>query len=382
LRSLREIQSIVALALMLGALLALPSSAPAKTAFDEDGMWIWYVNDSSGGSPSAIAERAREHGVGTVFVKSGDGRSYWSQFSSSLIRSLKSRGLNVCAWQYVYGDYPKDEASVAAHAIDKGADCFVIDAEVQYEGEYSAARKYVRKLRRAAGSRYPIALAGFPYVDYHPAFPYSVFLGPSGAQYNLPQAYWKDIGGSATEILDHTYLWNRPYDRRIRPLGQLYDDPDRRQIMRFRKYARAAGSPGVSWWVWQFAGSAQWRAIRDRLSAFNDPIETGYATVAKGARGDIVYWAQQYLDASGQDLTVDGDFGSQTKRAVKRLQAKVGLEATGQIDSATWTALLSYDLGRRRAKAGTSPTRVASTPRSARLPAKRYEIRPPAQRAP
>jgi hypothetical protein len=380
-RSLPEIRSAIAIALTLGALLALPAAAPAKTAFDENGMWIWYVNDSSGGSPSAIADRAKSHGVRTVFVKSGDGRNFWSQFSASLLESLKSRGLNVCAWQYVYGDYPKDEAKVAAHAIEKGADCFVIDAEAQYEGKYSSARKYVRKLRGAAGSKYPIALAGFPYTDYHPSFPYSVFFGPGGAQYNLPQAYWKDIGESATRVLDHTYLWNRPYDRRIRPLGQIYNDPDRRQIMRFRKYARAARSPAVSWWVWQFAGSRQWDAIRDRLSAFNEPIEAEYATVAKGARGDIVYWAQQHLAAAGQALTVDGDFGSQTKRAVRRLQSNVGLEATGTIDSATWTALLSYELGTRRAKAAAGP-RAAETPRTARLPAKRYEIPPASKRAP
>ncbi|HKP89142.1 MAG TPA: peptidoglycan-binding domain-containing protein [Thermoleophilaceae bacterium] len=380
-RSLLQIRSAVAVALAAGALLAVPAAAPAKTAFDENGMWIWYVNDSSGGSPSAIADRARRYGVGTVFVKSGDGPRYWSQFSAGLIEALRSRGLNVCAWQYVYGDHPKDEAKVAAHAIEKGADCFVIDAEVQYEGQYSAARKYMRKLRNEAGSRYPIALAGFPYTDYHPAFPYSVFFGPGGAQYNLPQAYWKDIGGSATEILDHTYLWNRPYDRRIRPLGQVYGDPDRRQIMRFRKYARAARSPAVSWWVWQFAGSAQWDAIRDRLSAFSYPIETRYASISKGAKGDIVYWAQQHLVAAGQELGVDGDFGSQTKRAVKRVQAKVGLEQTGTIDSATWTALLSYDLGAQRAKAAPRQS-VPATPRTARLPARRYEIPPAAERAP
>ena len=380
-RSLLEIRSAVALALALCALLALPAGAPAKTAFDEDGMWIWYVGDSSGGSPSAIADRARAHGIGTVFVKSADGQHYWSQFSTGLVSALKSRGLNVCAWQYVYGDFPRDEASVAAHAIDKGADCFVIDAEVQYEGEYPAARKYVRKLRRLAGSRYPIALAGFPYTDYHPSFPYSVFLGPGGAQYNLPQAYWKAIGESATRVLDHTYLWNRPYDRRIRPLGQVYDAPARRQIMRFRKYARTARSPAVSWWVWQFAGSRQWDAIRDRLSAFNEPIETEYAMVAKGARGDIVYWAQQHLEAAGQDLAVDGDFGNQTKGAVRRFQAKIGLDATGAIDSATWTALLSYDLRKRRAKAAARQPAPAA-PKTASLPAKRYEIPPAPERAP
>ncbi|HEX8054998.1 MAG TPA: hypothetical protein VF517_18595, partial [Thermoleophilaceae bacterium] len=61
---------------------------------------------------------------------------------------------------------------------------------------------------------------------------------------------------------------------------------------------------------------------------------------------------------------------------------RIGLSATGKIDSATWTALLSYSLeSGRRAKAAAAPA-VRVTPRSARLPARRYEIPPPAERAP
>ncbi len=70
----------------------------------------------------------------------------------------------------------------------------MIDAESSYEGRYAAADAYVDKLRRAIGRRFPTALTSFPYVDYHPALPYSVFLGPGGARYNLPQLYWHTIG--------------------------------------------------------------------------------------------------------------------------------------------------------------------------------------------
>jgi hypothetical protein len=382
-RTLRDIRATATLALAMAAVAAAPAAAAEPhTPFDRDGMWVWYVSKSSGGSPDAIVERARKHGVKTVYVKSGDGDDYWSQFSKSLIRSLRAGGLDVCAWQYVYGDRPKDEGKVAAHAIEKGADCFVIDAEAQYEGRYSSARKYVRKVRAAGGDDYPVALAAFPYVDYHPAFPYSVFFGPGGAQYNLPQAYWRDIGGSVNEILDHTYLWNLPYDKPIRPLGQLYQGPSRKEIMRFRKYSRAEGAPGVSWWNWQEADSAEWRALGDPMSAFSHPVETDYAPLSKGARGDLVLWAQQHLRAAGESSPEDGVFGSETKRAVRGLQRRVGLEATGKIDSATWTALLSYSLdGGKRAKATVTAADDA-TPRSARLPAKRNEISPPSERAP
>src|SRR4051794_2300131 len=117
----RDIRATLALAVAVAALLAVPAyaGAPPSGAFDRNGMWIWYVSKSSGGDPDAIVERARRHGVGTVYIKSGDDRNYWSQFSARLIRTLKAGGLDVCAWQFVYGDHPKDEAKVAAHAIEK-----------------------------------------------------------------------------------------------------------------------------------------------------------------------------------------------------------------------------------------------------------------------
>ena len=377
----RDIRAILTLALMAAALLLAAPAASAAGGLDRDGMWIWYVADSSGGDPDAIAASAHAHGIGTVVVKSGDGTRFWGQFSSSLIRALHARGLKVCGWQYVYGSRPKDEARVAAHAVEKHADCFVIDAEAEYEGKYSSARKYMRKLRKAAGSHYPIALAGFPYVDYHPSFPYSVFLGPGGAQYNVPQAYWKLIGQSANTVLDHTYPWNRPYGRAMRPLGQLFDHPDRKQIMHFRDYVNAEGDPAVSWWDWQEATSSDWLAVGDPLSGFDHPVKSGYVTISKGDRGDIVYWAQQHLVAAGESLTADGDFGSRTKRAVKAFQTRIGLPASGKIDSATWTSLLSYSLKHRRLAKASVGGRVLATPRSARMHARRYEIPPPARRA-
>ena len=51
---------------------------------------------------------------------------------------------------------------------------------------------------------------------------------------------------------------------------------------------------------------------------------------------------------------------------------------TGAIDTATWKALLHYKSQAARAKVRAAS--VEPTPRSASLPAKRYEIPPPAER--
>jgi len=196
-----------------------PAIRGSGTAFDGTGMWIWYVSKSDGGNVPAIIARAQQYGVKTLVIKSSDGTNWWDQFSPTLIAQLKGAGLHVCAWQFVYGTHPDVEAQLGARAAQTGADCLAIDAEGQYEGLYAQAQTYINTLRAAIGPDYPLSLASFPYVDYHPGLPYSVFLGPGGAQFNAPQVYWKTIGTSVDTAMTHTYQWNSVYERPIVPLG-------------------------------------------------------------------------------------------------------------------------------------------------------------------
>jgi Putative peptidoglycan binding domain len=343
---------------------------PTGTAFDGGGMWIWYVSKANGGDTNAIVQQAQAHGVTTVFVKSGDGTNYWSQFTPALVEALHAGGLRVCAWQYVYGDKPGPEAAVAARAVtEAGADCFVIDAESEYEGRYAQAQTYIEDLRAAVGPDYPIGLAGFPYVDYHPSYPYSVFLGPNGAQFNAPQAYWKEIGGGVDAVVDHTYRFNRPYGRTIAPLGQTYDSPPSSEIVRFRQLSAAEGATGLSWWSWQHTSTSGWDAVGQAIDPLTTAPAPEFALLAKGAKGDLVVWAQQHLRGAGATVAVDGDFGPATESAVKSFQSGAALPASGKIDTPTWQALLQHAPAKKN-------WRKAAAPKNAKLPAKRYEITP------
>ena len=113
------------------------------------------------GKLGKIASKAKSRGIETVLVKSGDGTHYWSQFSSSLVSRLHARGLNVCAWQFIYGSKAAKEARVGAAAVARGADCLVMDVESQYEGRYPQASTYMSTLRSMVGGDYPIGLASF-----------------------------------------------------------------------------------------------------------------------------------------------------------------------------------------------------------------------------
>jgi hypothetical protein len=342
-------------------------------------MWIWYVSRSSAGDPSAIGARAKAFGVRTVFVKSSDGMAWWSQFSPELVSALKAAGLRVCAWQFVYGNRPATEARLGARAAQTGADCLVIDAESAYEGKYGQAQDYVSTLRAQIGADFPLALSGFPYVDYHPAFPYSVFLGAGGAQASLPQVYWKAIGVTVDQAIDHTYTWNTVYGRPIFPLGQLYDDPSPAEIQRFRQLAGARGATGLSWWSWQSAAVRGWDAIAKPLAPLaGPPMPPEYPTLKRGQRGDVVVWAQEHLISGGQTVSANGVYTSTVEQAVRAFQAASALPVTGQVDAPTWTALLQYhpaapDWG-RAARASTS-ARTPNGPISARLAQRDDELR-------
>jgi hypothetical protein len=387
---------------VLLALLAVPALARAETGgagqfenpaigkhspFARQGMWIWYVDQSQGGSVPAILATAHRHQIGTVYVKSGDGTTRWDQFTSTLVSELHRGGLKVCAWQFVYGDAPVAEAQIGAESVADGADCLVIDAEAQYEGKYASADLYLSTLRAAIGANYPLSLAGFPYVDYHPAFPYSVFLGPGGATVNQPQMYWKDIGTSVHEVFAHTYLYNRLWGRPIFPIGQTYGAPSRFALRLFRRYSASYGA-APSWWDWQETAPPEWGALgspggAEKIPGFEPEVE--YPVLRLGSKGDLVVWAQERLLTAGAEIEVDGIFEGATRRAVKAFQEAHGLPADGQLGSDTWAQLVDYTPARVEWSASASASALdfsarlaiggARKPRSASLSPRRDELR-------
>jgi hypothetical protein len=317
--------------------------AVSGSAFDGQGMWIWYMSKSSGGNIAALVAQAHAAGVTTVFIKSSDGSSnYWTQFSAQLVQELHANGLKACVWQYVYGTNPSGEASLGARAATYGADCLVIDAEAEYEGRYASAQTYINALRAKVGPAYPLALASFPYVSYHPSLPYSVFLGPNGAQYNAPQMYWKDIGISVDTVYANTYIGNRIYQRPIFPLGQTYGGVSSADVLRFREEAVTYGASGLSFWDWQETPASGWSALAAPLAPLTSvtPNST-YPELGSGAKGDQVLWLQEHLASAVPTQETTGVFGSQTTSNLRAFQAAHAIPVSGKSDAATWAALLA-----------------------------------------
>jgi hypothetical protein len=318
---------------------ATPTPSPNPLA--NRAMWIWELPSTDHGKLTKILAQAKTAGIKTVMIKSSDGTSMWSQFTPQMVAAFHQAQIKVCAWQYVYGNEPLREAALGGQAVKDGADCLLIDAEGEYEGKYVSAQTYMTTLRQLIGKNFPVALAGLPYIDYHPAFPYSVFLGPGGAQYDMPQMYWYTIGTSVDDVFAHTYEFNLLYGRPIFPLGQVYGSPPAKQVLRFRQVSRLYQAPGVSWWDWQEAAPKYFTAISRPIGALHGvTADETFASLGKGAQGDVVVWAQEHLDGAGLHLNIDGAYGKATQTAVAQFQALNSLPATGTIDATTWAALL------------------------------------------
>jgi hypothetical protein len=322
---------------------AASTGSPTGTAFEGQGMWIWYVSKSDGGSVASIVAQAHAADVTTLFIKSSDGSSnYWSQFSPQLVAELHANGLKVCAWQFVYGTEPVGEAELGAEAVADGADCLVIDAEGEYEGRYAAAQAYIDDLRAKIGPTYPLGLASFPYVFDHATFPYSVFLGPNGAQFNVPQMYWKDIGQSVDTVYANTYIANRVYDRPIFPLGQTYGGVSGEELLRFREEAVDYGSPGVSFWDWQETTSGGWATLAEPLAPLTSVTPNAtWPELSNGEKDDEVLWMQEHLASAIPTQETTGVFDAQTLANVEAFQTSHGIAPNGVVEAATWTALLA-----------------------------------------
>ena len=290
------------------------------------------------------SNRARGAGISTVFVKSSDGAANrWAQFSPELVAGLKAQGLRVCAWQFVYGNDPAGEAALGVDAIAAGADCLVIDAESAYANKYAAAQQYMGALRATVGPAYPIGFTSFPYVDYHSRIPYSVFLGPGGANANLPQVYWQDIGGTVDAVSGRTLAQNRIYGVPIAPIGQTYGNVPPQDIAQFRALWAAYGSAGVSWWSWQATAEPGWAALAAPLTA---PVAAarrpglaraharqqgrpGACGCSSGSRPPTRRWRSPRT------------FDDATDVALRAFQQSRGLPVTGTTDALTWQAVLS-----------------------------------------
>ena len=84
------------------------------------GYYIHVVKNCESGDPDKIATLAREANLSHVLVKIADGAFPYNvdlnngyDYAKPAIKKLQAQNIQVWGWQYVYGDYPDQEAEIA-----------------------------------------------------------------------------------------------------------------------------------------------------------------------------------------------------------------------------------------------------------------------------
>jgi GH24 family phage-related lysozyme (muramidase) len=88
------------------------------------------------------------------------------------------------------------------------------------------------------------------------------------------------------------------------------------------------------------------------------------ATLRRGSRGKDVERLQKELNRHGHTLTVDGDFGPATERAVLAFQRARKLKVDGLVGPATWGALSDAGAGKGSADPGGGTSKGSTDPGS------------------
>lgn len=228
------------------------------------GYYIWQVRHCENGDPSRIAALAREANLTYVLIKIADGAFPYNvdldngyDYARPAIKRLQAQGIQVWGWQYIYGNYPDQEAEIGVtRALELGVDGFVVDAELEYQSpsKAPAASRYMNILRSNLGSM-PIALSSYRYPSYHADFPWLNFL--ERCDFNMPQVYWEQSHHKAGEQLQrciNEFRNMRPF-RPIIPTGPTYKQggwiPYKEEIIEFMDVAKKLGLSGVNFWYWE-----------------------------------------------------------------------------------------------------------------------------------
>lgn len=249
------------------------------------GYYIWQVRHCENGDPDRITALAHEANLSHVLVKVADGvfpynidLDHGYDYVRPLVKKLQARNIAVWGWQYVYGDYPEQEAEIAvSRTLDLGLNGFVVNAEKEYQdpAKPPAASRYMNILRNNLGSM-PLALSSYRYPSYHRLLPWANFL--DRCDYNMPQVYWVQSHNNAAEQLQrcvNEFKQMRPF-RPIIPTGPTFKEngwiPYKHEILDFMQAAERLNLSAVNFWYWEGCRRYMtefWDLVRD--TDYNSP---------------------------------------------------------------------------------------------------------------
>jgi hypothetical protein len=222
-------------------------------------MYLWNITHTEGGNYERIATLAAEAGLTHALVKIADGPYPFNianrvDLVPPLAAALRSNGISVWGWHYVYGASPLLEAEIAIGRV-KGLklDGYIIDAEAEYKqaGKARAASIFMQRLREGLPNTL-VGLASYRYPSYHPQLPWREFRSKS--DFDLPQVYWIHAHNPAAQLARSVREFSQMSPRLpYFPTGAAFKEwgwvSTPAEVLEFLKAAQIYGA--CNFWSWE-----------------------------------------------------------------------------------------------------------------------------------
>ncbi|MGB3512103.1 MAG: peptidoglycan-binding protein [Microcoleaceae cyanobacterium] len=321
-----------------------------------NGIWIWNLALIS----NDYLEKLVKVKAKRVYLKVFDGKSrpmFWSdQCSADIVKKIKDKGIQVFGWGYHYGTSDVEpQVSAVKQALDCDLDGYILDLEVEVENtsRHPNVETLLTKLRPLIPTG-ALGYTSFGHPGFHPNVPWKIL--DRYCDIALPQIYFEKFGFRATnedEVQDclksHKSMG---LSKPILPIWGSESDS-----------SRPAKASELQTYLNRFPGSSIWRLPEfrngqlERSEAWNldysggavIPIggsSTDFAlptltrVLRRGIIGEDVRALQKALNILGFNAgDEDGEFRSNTERAVRAFQNNAGITVDGEVYTQTWKEL-------------------------------------------
>ena len=235
-----------------------------------------------GGDLGKAIALCRALGLSRVALKIGDAAGDHSHSYDDMemaAASFRRAGIEVDVWHYVYGgayktllgekfdgQTPEQEALFARYWVERlNPGIYIIDAEKEYKYGWNSKSRVNQPASRAGrfmaalgDVKCKVALSSFRYPSLHTEFPFLTFIKTGhGCDMHMPQVYWGDYADAGAREFERSRKELKAVaDLPIFPVGRAYLGDGHgnaktigAQLAGFGDAVKAAGCPGVTFWV-------------------------------------------------------------------------------------------------------------------------------------
>lgn len=268
---------------------------------------IWNVPDIAKGDPYNIAKMLFDAGFEGVCLKGGDGNTIFKQrlfgpwptwgenIKPELVTALRSYGLRVYIWSFLYGVDRVGELRVAFDLCQKfNPDGYIWDSESRFDEKINAVDN-ARFLSKSLRAEFPNISQGLFWWalpknpekltnEWHPVRVGKAWL--ETVDVLMPMMYWggKTVNDALVYLQRSMRVWESIGDFPMIPVGRAYTGDagyiDPQAIIAFAAKVKSlredgANIRGISWWLMDQAHKSflPWEALRYTPKFSQDPPE-------------------------------------------------------------------------------------------------------------